>query len=192
MEQLIELDKELFLFFNELHTPWLDPVMVFISKTIVWIPLYALLLFIILKKYGKNSWAPLLGILITIVLADQIASGVLKPIVQRLRPSREPSLEGLVHIVNGYKGGKYGFASSHASNTFGLVAYIFMLFSENKKWIFLLVVWACIVSYSRIYLGVHYPGDILAGILIGILSAFAGYKSFQFISAFAQKKDSVT
>ncbi|MBT1704544.1 phosphatase PAP2 family protein [Chryseosolibacter indicus] len=192
MEHLIELDKKFFLLLNSLHSEELDQVMMYISQTIIWVPLYLLLLFLILRKYRNDSWLPLLGILITIVIADQFASGVLKPITQRLRPSREPSLEGLVHIVNGYKGGKYGFASSHAANTFGLATFIWLIFRENLKWCLLLFIWAAVVSYSRIYLGVHYPGDIVAGILIGVLAAFAGFKFTQWLGNITKRKNSVT
>jgi undecaprenyl-diphosphatase len=188
IEALTELDKQLFLYLNGLHAGWLDPIMLYISQTYIWIPLYLLLLFFILKNFGRDSWIPLLGILVTIVLSDQITSSVIKPLFERLRPSREPSLSGMVHIVNGYKGGLYGFVSSHAANTFGVSLFVWVLFRSEYKWLWVLFIWATIVSYSRIYLGVHYPGDILGGMAIGFASSFSGIKFYQWLQKFMKRK----
>ena len=174
MEQLLEWDKAFFLYLNGHHTAWLDPVMMLFSHRLVWGPLYLTLLALIIKRHGRESWIPVVGIVVTILLADQVCSGLLKPIVARLRPSHEPSLDGLVHIVNGYRGGQYGFASSHAANTFGLAMFFILQYRQVWKWIWVLLPWAAVVSYTRIYLGVHYPGDVIAGALIGILAAYAG------------------
>jgi undecaprenyl-diphosphatase len=190
IESLKQLDTESFLFFNGLHAPWLDPIMLYATQTYVWVPLYLFLLYFILKDYRGDSWAPVLGILITILLADQITSGLMKPFFERLRPSREPGLEGLVHTVNGYRGGLFGFASSHAANTFGLATFFWLLFRQTKKWIIVLFIWATFISYSRIYLGVHYPGDLIAGAIIGIISAFFGFRIFSWLKKMAEKKTS--
>ena len=188
IDQLIELDKELFFFLNGLHAPWLDTIIVLLSKTWVWIPLYILLLYHILKVYKMNSWAILLAIGFTILLTDQITSSFMKPFFERLRPSREPSLEGLIHIVNGYRGELFGFASSHAANTFGTAMFLTLLFRNTKPWIGWLFLWATIVSYTRIYLGVHYPGDILAGGAIGILCGWVTFKLYTRIMALVEKR----
>lgn len=173
MDELVEVDKKAFLFLNDLNASWLDQPMMLMSNTLLWIPLYALLLFLIVRQYGKLSWIIVLGIILTIVLSDQITSSVMKPYFERLRPSRDPTLGDIVHVVDGYRGGLYGFASSHAANTFGVATFIFLLLRKNHPGLFVLFFWALLVSYTRIYLGVHYPGDILAGALVGIASAFA-------------------
>jgi undecaprenyl-diphosphatase len=174
MEHLLEWDRALFLYLNGQHTPWLDPVMIVLSHRMTWLPLYLLLLVLIARRHGKESWIPVVGIAVTILLADQVCSSILKPIFARYRPSHEPTLEGLVHIVNGYRGGRYGFASSHAANTFALAMFFFLRYRAVWKWTGWLFPWAAIVAYSRIYLGVHYPGDVIVGALIGVLAAYAG------------------
>jgi undecaprenyl-diphosphatase len=188
IEYLIELDKKIFLALNGFHAPWLDPVMLLVTETLVWLPLYVFLAFHIFKHYKLNGWMVLIGVVITIVLADQITSTFMKPYFERLRPSREPSLESVIHLVNGYKGGKFGFASSHAANTFGVATFFFLLFGKQYRWVWILFVWAAFVTYSRIYLGVHYPGDILVGALVGALSALAGFKLFQWLKKMSDER----
>ena len=108
----------------------------------------------------------LLGLVLTVTLCDQVSSGLIKPLVGRLRPSHTPALAGLLHLVDGYRGGLYGFVSSHAANSFGAVVYVALIL---RRWRITLamVALAMAAGYSRIYLGVHYPGDVLAGALLG-------------------------
>jgi undecaprenyl-diphosphatase len=169
MEALIELDKKLFFFFNGLHTPWLDPVMVVISNTWAWLPLYIFLLYVLLNHYKKKTAIIIVALTLTIFLADQFTSTVMKPYFARFRPSRDPALREMVHIVGNHRGGKYGFASSHAANTFGVATFLFLALRNSKKWIPWIFLWSVIVTYSSIYLGVHYPGDVLVGGIVGAL-----------------------
>lgn len=171
METLIDLDRDLFIALNSLHSESLDQIMYFLTNTSSWIPLYALLLYFIIKSYGKSSWLYLIGIALTILLADQVTSSVMKPVFERLRPTHEPAIKDLVHTVNNYKGGKFGFASSHAANTFGCALFIYLMLRKKYAWSLLLFVWAAFVCYTRIYLGVHYPGDLLVGALVGMFFA---------------------
>src|SRR5258708_2597210 len=155
MQTLIDLDKKLLLFLNGLNNPFLDPIMYYATITFFWLPLYLFLIFLIFKNYKKDTWSILLGAAITIILADQITTSLMKPFFARLRPSQEPSLQSLVHLVNGYKGGLYGFASSHAANTFGTALFVWLVLNPIYKragWIF---IWAVFMTYTRIYLGVH-------------------------------------
>lgn len=172
LETLIHWDEKLFLFLNGLHADWLDPIMRFITGRNEWIPLYLLIIILIIRQLGWRSVFMLLGFGLLITLADQSASGFFKPFFERLRPCHNPEIEHLVHTIKRC-GGQYGFASSHASNTFALGTFLFLVY--RNMWSKLMLVWAAVVSYSRIYAGVHYPGDILMGAILGVLSAFIVY-----------------
>lgn len=188
IDRLIEFDKELLRFLNGYHTPWLDPVMLFLTETLAWLPLYVFLLYLVIKEYKKESWIILLGIALTILLADQITASIMKPYFARLRPSREPTLEGLIHLVQGYTGGQFGFASSHAANTFGTATFFYLVFGNTKRWMIWLFVWAAFMTYTRIYLGVHYPGDVIIGGAVGMICGWLGFKSTQWITLWAEKR----
>ena len=116
--------------------------------------------------------------IILITLSDSVAARVIKESVQRLRPTHNPAIESLVHIVNDYRGGSYGFVSNHASNTFALAVFLSLLF-RNRYFSIGILIWAAVVSYSRIYLGVHYPGDIIGGALLGVGWAYGVYWCLQ-------------
>jgi undecaprenyl-diphosphatase len=171
LEFLLQLDRELFLFLNGLHMSWLDPVMFFLSNKYGWIPLYAFLMYISVKKFGWRTIFMLLFIVLMITITDQ-ATGFMKSFFQRYRPSRDENLEGLVHIVNNYRGGRYGFVSAHAANSFALAVFIVHIFGKKLPYLVpLMFTYAFVNTYTRIYLGVHYPGDVIAGALTGILVA---------------------
>jgi len=180
MEYLNSLDTQLFLFLNGQHNAFFDPIMYWLSDRLFWIPMYLLIVFLILRHYKIQGVVILLFVGIVIALCDQTASHLIKNLVLRLRPSHEPTLVGLVHLSKAGPGGLYGFVSSHAANTFGLATFLtFVLdkrFNILKYWIF---VWAVLVSYSRIYNGVHYPGDVIVAAGIGVLIGWAVAKLYQ-------------
>jgi len=178
MERLLELDRELFLFLNGLHSPFIDPIMYFLTDGRVWIPLYLFVGYLIYQNYKKESLWILAGIILSIVITDQITTTFMKPFFARLRPTHEPSLQGLVHTVNNYFGGLHGFASSHAANTFGVTLFLWMILRKHYRWAALLFIWPAVMSYSRIYLGVHYPGDIIVGTLIGLLTGWLVFRLY--------------
>lgn len=164
------IDSQLFLWLNGLHTGWLDTVMVAITQMWPWIPVYVLLLYLVFKQYGKRGWWILLAVGVVILCSDQLSAHVCKPLFHRLRPCFNPELEGLVHLPKGLPGGRYGFVSSHAANTFAVAAFLTAALRKSHKSIgWWLYAWALVSSYSRIYVGVHYPGDIVAGAALGVL-----------------------
>jgi len=174
---LIQTDKDLFLFLNALNTTWLDPVMWLFSGKYFWIPLYLAVLTWSVIKHRWNALWFLLFAIITLAACDQI-SVVIKFATERPRPSHNPDFAGVVHHVNNYKGGAYGFVSSHAANTFGFA--IFSLVAIKKRWFTIsILTWAIVVSYSRIYLGVHYPADITCGAILGMSLGYLIFKVFQ-------------
>lgn len=182
METISSIDSDLFLFLNGLHTNWLDKVMIAITQMWVWAPLYLLLIYWAVKQYGKRCWWIFLTIGIVVLCSDQLSAHVCKPLFQRLRPCYNPDFQNLIYLPKGMAGGRYGFVSSHAANTFAVAAFLTAVLHKNYKWIgIVLYLWAFISSYSRIYLGFHYPGDILCGALLGILIGLILWKVFQLI-----------
>lgn len=191
LERLINIDMQWLLAVNGWHAPWADVLMWHISRAATWIPLYVLLVGLVVWRFGIQAtrgmeqnirWKRgalcvgviLCGFGVAVGLSDFVASGLIKPWVCRPRPTHEPALEGLVHIVNGYTGGVYGFVSSHAANTMAC-GLLFSLLYRNRLATAGLMLWVALNCYSRMYLGVHYPGDILGGLLVGALLAVGVY-----------------
>jgi undecaprenyl-diphosphatase len=185
MENLRWCDEQLFLFLNGDGGYWLDRFMWFSSGKFSWLPIYVVLLFLLYKKLGAKGLLWLIPVLVLCITAnDQLASSVFKHWIQRLRPSHEPHLANFIHLVHGsngelYFGGKYGFYSSHAANNAGVLTLVLLLIRPVKNWVTAaLVAWVLLIGYSRIYLGVHYPGDILMGFGMGTLLGLMFYSIY--------------
>jgi undecaprenyl-diphosphatase len=163
-QKILELDKDLFLFLNGFFNDYWDTVMLMVTRKETWYPFYLIIIFFTIRNYKSKSWLVLLFLALSILASDQI-SVLLKETIQRLRPVHEPTIESVVHNVL-RKGGLYGFVSSHAANTFAIFVFTSRVF-KNRGFYFLMLFWAILISYSRIYSGVHYPLDIIGGALIG-------------------------
>ena len=177
-----DLDSQLLLAINGLHNPYFDTFMYAYSGKWIWIPMYAALVYVLFRNLSwRVALACLVGVALTITFADQIGASVIRPWVERLRPANlENPLSEYVHIVNGYRGGSYGFPSCHAANTFGLTFYLMFLIRRRGFTLFMCA-WALLTCYSRSYLGVHYPGDLLAGALLGLCGAALMYGLFRWL-----------
>lgn len=180
IEVLKNIDAWLLLLINSSNNPFFDGLMWWISDKFIWIPLYLFLLFKMYQKYQSDIWKIFIIIALTIGLSDGISSGIIKKQVKRYRPSHHLELKGDLHLhqyEDGtfYAGGKYGFVSSHAANSVAIAVLVLLLLGLFSKQYYWMIMWAMTISYSRTYLGVHYPSDILGGILVGILSAYLSY-----------------
>lgn len=173
---LSDIDARLLLIVNGAHSPFFDSVMWCISGRWIWVPFYAVLAYLLFRRMSwKRASICLVTIGLIILAADQTCATLIRPEIGRLRPANlNNSLSSFVHVVNGYRGGRYGFPSCHAANTFALA--VFMSLVIRHKWFTVMMFsWAFVVSYSRMYLGVHYFGDLFCGATIGSLFAVLFY-----------------
>lgn len=190
IELINEIDTQVFLFFNGMHTGFLDNFMMLFTGRFVWVPMYAALLYTLLRNNPLPRAAVLVGcIVLSIVIADQTCSHLIRPAVERLRPSNPANpLSQFAVIVDGYRGGSYGFPSCHAANSFALAMITALLLRDKRAGIFIFA-WAAVNSYSRLYLGVHYPGDLLAGAAIGCAAGALCYGLSQILPPAPQHCD---
>jgi undecaprenyl-diphosphatase len=187
LESVKQLDQSLFLFLNGLHSPFCDVVMFWLTKGWVWLPLYILFIWPVVKEYKWQTWIVLVFVASMFLASDQMAT-LFKDYFQRLRPSNDPLMPA-VHIVKGYRGGSFGFYSGHASNTFSVAVFMITFIGQKYRYIIIpVLIWALTMSYTRIYLGVHYPGDILMGILMGSLFGFLTARFCRKIMGVMQKE----
>jgi len=189
------MDEIILLWVNHHYNDFWDAYMPLLTYRFAWIPMYIALAYAIVRTLGwKKGMLLILAIAMTTLIADQISSSIIRPWVQRLRPSNpENPLSAMIHVVNGYRGGAYGMPSSHAANTVGLLTLLLLCF-RNKMLAATFAVWMLTQVYSRMYLGVHYPTDILVGACVGFCSAisvFCFYKRATHTSRKTMKKESV-
>lgn len=193
--EILTIDQELLLFINNLHFSVGDMIMWRFSERFFWIPFYVFLLILLIRRIGFSRSVICVIILALMIFAtDQFGASILRPYIGRLRPSSPLNpISEMLHFVNDYRGGSLGFPSLHAANTFALFTYLSCILKSN--WIrYTLLIWAVLVSCSRIYLGVHYPTDIFAGAILGIFMGYNFYLLFNFLPdlKFNRKIDNLT
>lgn len=176
MEELIQFDKQLLLWFNGSESLFLDSLITTLTNAKTWIPLYLSLFYVVLKSNQtvRDVFLILAAAGLCVLLAGTIDDTIVKPTVARWRPGHDPQIGMLVDTVNGYRGGNYGFFSAHASNTFS-IAIFFSLLMRQRLFTIFMVCWSLINCYTRLYLGVHYPGDILVGLSWGAIVGTSVY-----------------
>lgn len=181
LDFFVDIDVKLTLLLNSFHIHGLDNFMFYYSKTWVWIPFFAFILYILFKQWGAKVFYVIAFVAFIVLCSDQLSSSVIKPLVCRERPTHNIEIQNQIHTVHGYVGGKYGFVSSHAANSIAIALFL-SLVVRNFLFSFTIFSWAIINSYSRIYLGVHYFGDVLCGAILGVIISLIVYKLFCVIS----------
>ena len=178
-ESLEKIDQQLLLLGNSLHTGFLDTIVPQLTSFWVWIPLFIWWLIEVHKLYRRKIYIIVLFVIGLLIASDRSSVWV-KNTVKRYRPTHNMELQDKIHIVDTYRGGQYGYVSSHAANSFAISFFLFFLLKNSpKKWLKAsLFIWASILCYTRIYLGVHYPFDLFSGALLGALMAFVFYRIF--------------
>lgn len=175
LEYLNEIDSAALLAINGTYTAFQD-FFWWMTSALWSSTLFVLaLIWVLMHKNRRYALLVFAMLVLAFLIADQVSAGLIKNLVGRLRPTRDPSLGPLVHIVNGYRGGMYGFVSSHAANSFAASVFI-SLVMRRRLVTLVMITWACLQCYGRMYLGVHYPGDILGGTVLGILTGWAVYR----------------
>ena len=187
LQTLDNLDERLFLYLNGLHTEWLDTLMYWITLKYTWFPVYFLLILVVIRKYRTRGLMMCLGMVLAVGISDQITSGWMKPFFERLRPCHVADIQAVVHTVAGC-GGRFGFASSHASTTFGLATTVWLMLRSWSPYFGWAFAWAATVAYSRIYVGVHYPLDIITGGVIGCTVGWLVYQLYRWTIRWLAKR----
>lgn len=178
LDWLEKLDRALLLAINKSHTTFWDEVMWVANQDFTWLPLYILVGLIILYHFRRDGMVMIVIAAGLFFLSDQVASNLLRPWVQRVRPSHEPGLAEMLHYVNNYKGEGYSFVSSFATIVFSLGFYFYFTLTKTRWLLFLIFPWAILISISRIYLGVHYPSDIIFAVYVSVILAWLGSRLY--------------
>lgn len=176
MQTLTDIDRSVLAFFNGSDSMFVDNLAVILTSGLTWIPLYLSLLYVVIKNNDTMKQIMLVVgcVILSIILSDGMADFIVKPMVERLRPSNDPFIKYTVNVVNDMRGCSYSFFSAHASNTF-CVAMFFSLLVRNKVFVITMVSWSLVNCWTRMYLGLHYPSDILAGLVWGGISGSLAY-----------------
>ena len=179
LDKILTLDKQLLIFLNGLGSTTFDPFWMIITKQSNWTPFFLVLLYFIYKKIGvKQTLYLLLFVMVLVTISDQFTN-LVKETFQRLRPCSDPNINTLIRIVKPSK--TFSFFSGHASNSMASATFLYFLFRDQFKYFGLLFLWPLIFAYSRIYLGLHYPSDIICGYINGFIFGFLFYKLYRFL-----------
>ena len=177
---IIDWDKYLLLALNGSDSVFWDGCMKIYTTISIWIPLILVLVYVLIKNNSFKDFIMLLLFIVAVVGAtDIISSGICKPFFERWRPTNDPEIMYLVDVVDGIRGKDYGFTSSHAANSFGIATFLLLLI-KNRVFTVSILFWAAMNAFTRIYLGVHYPGDILAGTFIGVVVGWSIYRLYRY------------
>ena len=181
LETLENIDKFLFLLVNNARTSFLDAIIPYVTQFPYWTPFFALIIYFLYKQFQKKIILVVACFAVLIAISDPTAN-LIKKSVKRYRPTHNTEIATQVKTIDDYKGGQYGFVSSHAANSFGIAFLLLFLLKPNYPLLKISVfMWALFISYTRIYLGVHYPADIIGGAIVGAFAAFITYRLFLFL-----------
>ncbi|NMA74691.1 MAG: phosphatase PAP2 family protein [Bacteroidales bacterium] len=187
LDRILPYEQKLFFLINGNHHPVLDPVMWFLSNTILLIPLLLFVYILLKNKRDYGVWIPIFfAMTFVFLIGDLFSSTLIKPYVQRLRPTHYPGIEEYVHTVYNYAGKKYGFLSGHATNSFGFATFSSLLL-RKRNYTWCIYIWAFLICYSRVYLGVHFISDIVAGTILGLTIGFFVYEIYRLYCIQIQK-----
>ncbi len=181
IENIIHYDTKLFSFLNGIHSPVFDTIMYWYTQIPIWFPLYLFIIVLLIYRHRKKAIIPLILVALAVTATDQ-SCNFLKKETARFRPSHTETLADTIHLTQKpdgtyYTGGKYSFPSGHAANSMLFAFFIAFFIAEKKRWIlYTFFGWALLMGYSRIYVGVHYPGDVICGFILGSLYGLLFFK----------------
>ena len=178
-DKILTLDKELLIFLNGLGSSTFDPFWMVITKQSNWTPFFLILLYLIFKKVGVKQTLYLLVFIIVLITISAQFTNLVKETFQRLRPCSDPNINSLIRVVKPSE--TFSFFSGHASNSMAVSSFLYFILKDKFKYFGLLFLWPLIFAYSRIYLGLHYPTDIICGYMHGFILGFLFYKLFRFL-----------
>ena len=177
LEKIIAIDKELFVFLNGLGSQTFDPLWLIITKQSSWIPLFVFLLYLVYKKLGVKQTIIIVLFVAVLLTLNNTITELFKATFQRLRPCNDPEIKDIIRNIK--PSSTFSFFSGHSSNTMAVFVFLYSILKKKYKYFLILILWPLIFAYSRIYLGLHFPTDILAGYTCGIITGYTTFVIYQ-------------